>query len=44
MANVSLAMEGLAIEGRWSLFGVQGEDTPPHPDELEPLAVLQLGG
>jgi hypothetical protein len=44
MANVSLAMEALALDGHWSLVDVGGEIVPPCPDALEPLAVLRTGG
>jgi nitroreductase len=42
MANVSLAMEALGLEGHWSLVGSHGDVIPACPDELEPLAVLEL--
>jgi nitroreductase len=47
MANVSLALEALGRERRWSPLGRQGTDgqdvaVPPCPDELEPLALLEL--
>lgn len=42
MANVSLAMEALGLEGRWALAGVQREAVPACPEELELLAVLSL--
>jgi len=42
MANVSLAMEALGLDGHWSLVDVHGDVIPVCPDELEPLAVLDL--
>jgi nitroreductase len=42
MANVSLAMEAFKSKGRWTLVG-KPDGAPACPDELEPLAVLQLG-
>lgn len=42
MANVSLAMGALGVEGRWSLVGIDLDTAPPCPDELELLAVLSF--
>lgn len=42
MANVTLALEALAIEGQWALVAGQEGAAPACPDELEPLAVLRL--
>jgi nitroreductase len=41
MANLSLAMAALGIEGQWSLVDGQVR-VPACPEELEPLAVLEL--
>jgi hypothetical protein len=43
MANVSLALEALSMAGEWRLVGGLTGEAPACPDELEPLAVLQLG-
>jgi nitroreductase len=43
MANVSLAMEALGVEGAWSLIDAQHDVVPTCPNELEPLAVLRMG-
>ncbi len=43
MANVTLALRALKREGAWSLLAKTESDLPPHPAELEPIAVLRLG-
>jgi nitroreductase len=42
MANLSLAMEALGLEGSWTLAEAYHDPVPACPDELEPLAVLQV--
>jgi hypothetical protein len=44
MGNVLLAMQALGIEGRWVLYDGDEPVIPKHPDTLEPLAVLEIGG
>jgi len=41
MANMSLAMEALGIEGAWQMIGPT-DAAPAHPDDLAPLARLTL--
>jgi len=40
MANISLAMQALDIDGRWILSDERSYDAPPHPTDLQPLAAL----
>jgi nitroreductase len=44
MGNVLLALQALGIEGRWVLYDGDEPEIPKHPDTLEPLAVLEIGG
>ena len=41
MANVTLAMEALDIDGSWHMYEGE-EDVPAHPDNLQPLGRLIL--
>jgi nitroreductase len=43
LANLSLAMRALEIEGRWLLPDDPDYAIPPHPQSLEALAALRLG-
>ena len=40
MANISLAMQALNIQGRWHLIDGSKNDCPDHPQDLIPLAGL----
>ena len=42
MSNISMAMESLDIEGRWTLLLDTNEFVPDRPDKLMPLAKLEL--
>jgi nitroreductase len=42
MANITLACRALGIGCQWRLYQGQESDIPPHPDGLQPLAVLEL--
>lgn len=42
MANISMAMEAWDMSGRWTLLEGTEEDIPAHPEELQPLARLDL--
>ena len=42
MANVSLALEALGMQGRWLLYEGSEPTIPPHPAALQPLAHLEL--
>ncbi len=42
MANVTLALEALGMEGRWVMFEGTEPDIPDHPADLHPLATLVM--
>lgn len=42
MANVTLALEALGMEGQWIMFARTDTDIPDHPADLHPLATLML--
>jgi hypothetical protein len=42
MANIALAMKALDIQGDWVLPDERGFSLPPHPEDVQPLAMLQL--
>jgi hypothetical protein len=42
MANISLAMQALDIDGHWVLPDERSYDAPQHPADLQPLAALCL--
>ena len=42
MGNISHAHTALGRPGRWRLYEESDEDTPPHPEGLEPLGWLDL--
>jgi nitroreductase len=44
MANITLAMEALNLNGRWELVEEAEPHIPEHPSNLQPLARLLLEG
>ena len=42
LANVSLALEAQGLEARWELLSDGQDGVPDHPDDLQPLAKLDL--
>lgn len=44
MANVTLAMEALGMEGRWVMIAGTEPDIPDHSAELHPMATLVMRG
>jgi hypothetical protein len=42
MANISLVLDALGMEGSWRLLDKDEEGLPTHPEELEPAAHLDL--
>lgn len=42
MANVTLALEALGMEGRWVMLSGTEPDMPEHPAHLRPMATLLL--
>jgi nitroreductase len=44
MANVTLALEALGMEGRWVVYQGIEPDIPEHPADLHPLATLVMRG
>jgi nitroreductase len=42
LANIALALEALDMQGAWRMYAPDAPEAPAHPDELEPLARLDL--
>jgi nitroreductase len=42
LANIALALEALDMQGAWQMYAPDAPEAPAHPDDLEPLARLDL--